>query len=291
MLLGAHLSVSGGVDTAFKRAVDLECTALQIFTKSNRQWNAKPLELAEIERYHSQQGECGITPVVCHASYLLNLGAPDEAIRQKSIEALVIELERCELLKIPYLVLHPGSHVNTGLEAGLARVSAALDLIHERLPDHQAKVALEITAGQGSTLGSTFEEIAAIINGCRQAERLAVCFDTCHALAAGYEFRTPESYQAMIAEFERVIGLDRLKVFHLNDSEKDLGSRVDRHSHIGEGLIGLEPFGYFLNDSRFKTVPFVIETPVDDDPGDNIRNLKQLRSLLQTAQEPGHAVT
>src|SRR5262245_27159629 len=279
MLLGAHVSVAGGVDTAFNRAVELECTAFQIFTKSNRQWHAKELDLAEIERYHTQQGATTITPVVCHASYLLNLGAPDDTIRQKSIEALVIELERCELLKIPYLVLHPGSHVNSGVEAGLARVIQALDVVHERLPNHQVKIALEITAGQGATLGSTFEEIAAIINGCQQPERLAVCFDTCHALAAGYEFRTAESYQAMIAEFERVIGLDRLKVFHLNDSEKDLGSRIDRHAHIGEGRIGLEPFGYFLNDSRFKMVPFVIETPVDDDPGDNIRNLKQLRSL------------
>lgn len=281
MLLGAHVSISGGVDTAFNRAVELECTAFQIFTKSNRQWQAKALEAAEIERYHTQQGQTTITPVVCHASYLLNLGAPDDALWQKSIDALTIELERCELLKIPYLVIHPGSHVKSGLEGGLARVSQALDIIHQRLPDHQAKIALEITAGQGSTLGSSFEEIATIINGCQQGELLAVCFDTCHALAAGYEFRTPESYEAMISEFDRIIGLEKLKVFHLNDSEKDLGSRIDRHTHIGEGCIGLEPFGYFLNDPRFKEVPFVIETPVDDDPGDNLRNLARLRSLIR----------
>jgi deoxyribonuclease-4 len=218
---------------------------------------------------------------VCHASYLLNLGTPDDALWQKSLEALIVELERCELLKIPYLVLHPGSHVKSGVEAGLARVTQALDIAHERLPDHQVKIALEITAGQGDSLGSSFEEIVTVIEACQQQERLVVCFDTCHALAAGYEFRAPDSYEALIEEFDRVIGLDRLKVFHLNDSQKDLGSRVDRHTHIGEGCIGLEPFGYFLNDARFAKVPFLIETPVDDDPGDNIRNLAALRSVMK----------
>jgi deoxyribonuclease IV len=164
----------------------------------------------------------------------------------------------------------------------LARVAAALDIVHMRLPGYGVKVTLEITAGQGSALGARFEEIAGIIAPCRQAERLAVCFDTCHALTAGYEFRTLASYQAMIAEFDHVIGLERLTVFHLNDSEKDLGSHVDRHAHIGEGCIGLEPFGYFLNDARFKNIPFLLETPVDDDPGDNIRNLEKLRSLIKT---------
>lgn len=280
MLLGAHLSTAGGVDQAFGRATQLACATFQIFTKSNRQWKAPPLEPETVERYHQQQRETGIQPVVCHASYLLNLGAPDETVWEKSINALIIELERCELLKIPYLVLHPGAHLKTGVEAGIARVGQALDLVHKQLPDYQVKIALEITAGQGTTLGSEFEEIAQIIAACQQSERLAVCFDTCHALAAGYEFRAPERYQQMIAEFERVIGLDRLKVFHLNDSEKDLGSRVDRHAHIGEGYIGLEPFGYFLNDPRFAKTPFLIETPVKKEPDDNERNLAALRSLV-----------
>lgn len=280
MLLGAHLSTAGGVDKSFDRAIELDCTAFQIFTKSNRQWNAKPLSADEVARYHQRQQETGIAPVVCHASYLLNLGTPDDALWHKSIDALVQELERCELLKIPQLVLHPGAHVKSGVEAGLARVAAGLDIVHNRLPDVQVKVALEITAGQGTTLGSTFEEIAAIINACRQNERLAVCFDTCHALAAGYEFRTPESYQAVISQFEQVIGLERLKVVHVNDSQKDLGSHVDRHDHIGDGCIGLEPFGYFLNDARLQEVPFLLETPVEDDPDDNQRNLAKLRSVL-----------
>jgi deoxyribonuclease-4 len=281
MLIGAHLSVAGGVDQAFGRAVALDCTAFQIFTKSNRQWKAKKLEPDVIERYHQRQQETGIEPVVCHASYLINIGAADETIRDKSIEALLVELERCELLKIPYLVLHPGAHMGQGVETGLTRVVQALDRVHERLPDYNVKIALEITAGQGSALGSNFDEIAHMLTQCQQGERLAVCFDTCHALAAGYEFRTPESYQTLMADFDRVIGLDRLKVIHVNDSEKDLGSRVDRHAHIGEGCIGLEPFGYFLNDSRFEKVPFLLETPVKDDPGDNIRNLEKLRGLLE----------
>lgn len=279
-LLGAHLSVSGGVDTAFDRAEAINCTAFQIFTKSNRQWDAKPLEPQAIERFLRRWQETGL-PVICHASYLLNLGTPDDGMWHKSINALVIELERCEQLQIPYLVLHPGGHMGSGVEAGLARVAAALDLVHQRLPGNQVKTALEISAGQGSHLGVTFAEIAQMLERCAQKERLAVCFDTCHALAAGYEFRTPDTYQAMLAEFDRVIGLDWLKVCHVNDSEKDLGSRVDRHAHIGEGCIGLEPFGYFLNDPHLSEVPFLLETPVDDDPGDNIRNLDKLRSLIK----------
>jgi len=279
MLIGAHLSTSGGVDKSFDHAVTLDCTAFQIFTKSNRQWHAKPLLPDEIDRYHRRQQETGIGPVICHASYLLNLGTPDDELWHKSIDALVVELERCEQLKIPQLVLHPGAHVKSGVEAGLARVAAGLDIAHRRLPDYAVQVALEITAGQGSALGATFEEIAAIITACQQPERLAVCFDTCHALAAGYEFRTPAAYQAMLEQFERVIGLRRLRVIHVNDSQKDLGSHVDRHEHIGAGCIGLEPFGYFLNDARFREVPFLLETPVEDDPDDNQRNLAKLRSL------------
>jgi deoxyribonuclease-4 len=280
MLLGAHLSVAGGVDKSFGRAVELDCTAFQIFTKSNRQWRAKPLDPAEIERYHANQQETGIGPVVCHASYLLNLGTPDDALWNKSIDALVVELERCEQLAIPNLVLHPGAHVKSGAEAGIARVAQGLDVAHSRLPDHKVRVALEITAGQGTTLGATFEELAAIIAATDSGDRLDVCFDTCHALAAGYEFRTPDSYQTMIDNFDDAVGLERLRVFHLNDSQKDLGSHVDRHDHIGAGCIGLEPFGFFLNDERFAAVPFLLETPVDDDPGDNRRNLERLRSLL-----------
>ena len=281
MHLGAHISVAGGVDKAFDRAKAIDCTAFQIFTKSNRQWNAKALEPDVIEAYHQRQQATGLEPVICHASYLLNIGSSDGALWHKSLNALITELERCELLKIPYLVLHPGAHMKHGVEAGIARVVKALDQVHEQLPEYAVRVALEITAGQGTALGSTFDEIARIISGCRHSDRLAVCFDTCHALAAGYEFRTSDSFQAMWSEFDRIIGLDKLTVFHINDSEQDLGSHVDRHAHIGEGHIGLEPFGYFLNDSRFEKVPFLLETPKDDDPGDDIRNLEKLRGLIR----------
>ncbi|MDM8531759.1 deoxyribonuclease IV [Anaerolineales bacterium HSG25] len=280
MLIGAHLSIAGGVDKAFKRATDIDCTAMQIFTKSNRQWKAKELKPDEIERYHQHLEETKL-PVVCHASYLINLGSPKEEIRQKSINALVIELQRCETLKIPYLVLHPGAHMKAGVDAGVAEVIKSLNTVHAQLPDYQVKIALEITAGQGSALGAKFEEIGAMIKGCDDSDRLVVCFDTCHALAAGYEFRTPESYEAMLTEFDQTIGLDRLKVFHVNDSQKDLGSHVDRHTHIGEGYIGLEPFGYFLNDLRFKDIPFLLETPKKKDPEDDIRNLAALRRLIK----------
>lgn len=281
MLIGAHLSTAGGVDKSFKRAEELDCTAFQIFTKSNRQWRAKDLKPEEVERYHARQAETGIGPVICHASYLLNLGTPDDALWNKSVDALVVELERCEQLNIPALVLHPGAHVKSGVEAGVARVAQGLDVVHNRLPDVRCKVALEITAGQGTTLGATFEELAAIVNDCAQNDRLAVCFDTCHALAAGYEFRTPESYAAMMEQFDAALGLGRLAAVHMNDSQKDVGSHVDRHDHIGEGCIGLEPFGYFLNDPRLANIPFLLETPVKDDPDDNQRNLARLRSVIK----------
>jgi deoxyribonuclease-4 len=192
----------------------------------------------------------------------------------------VEELTRCETLNIPTLVLHPGSHVKSGVDAGITRVAHGLERVHQRLPDYQVRIALEITAGQGTALGSSFEEIIAIIEATPSLDRLDVCFDTCHALAAGYEFRTHESYETMMATFDRVIGLSRLAAIHMNDSQKDLGSRVDRHEHIGEGCIGLEPFGFFLNDPRLQQIPFLLETPVRDDPGDNQRNLRALRSLL-----------
>lgn len=281
MLLGAHMSIAGGVDKAFERAETTGSTAMQIFTKNNNQWKAREFKDGEIERYHRRQAETGVAPVVAHASYLLNLGTPDDVLWEKSIVALKVELERCELLHIPYLVIHPGAHMKSGVEAGLARVSSALDRIHAECPDLAVKVALEITAGQGTWLASTFAEMAAIINGCRQPERLVVCFDTCHALAAGYELRTPQGYRATLQEFDERIGLEKLVVFHLNDSKKDLGSHVDRHAHIGQGFIGLEPFGFFLNDPRFKDRPFLLETPKDNDPQDDIENLKKLRALIR----------
>jgi len=279
--LGAHMSIAGGVDNAFTQAIKTGCDAFQIFTKNNNQWKARTLRPDEIERFHQMQAETGIVPVVTHASYLPNLGTPDDTLWEKSINGLIVELERCEVLEIPYLVLHPGAHVKSGVEAGLARVSAALDKVHRALPTHAVKVALEITAGQGTTLGRTFEELAAIIAATEQPERLVVCFDTCHALAAGYDFRTEAGYQKMWDAFEQTLGLEKLAVFHLNDSKNDLGSHKDRHTHIGEGFIGLEPFGFFLNDPRFAELPFLLETPQTVKIESDRENLAKLRGLLR----------
>lgn len=280
-LFGAHMSIAKGVDKAFERAVETGCQAMQIFTKSNSQWKARPLKEDEIERYHQRQAETGIGPVVTHASYLLNLATPKDELWEKSILALRVELERCETLKIPYLVLHPGAHVQSGVEAGIERVCQALDRVHETLANYRVKVALELTAGQGTTLGSSFEELAAMIEGCREADRLVVCLDTCHALAAGYDFRTETGYQEMMARFDAVLGLERLAVMHVNDSKNDLGSRKDRHTHIGEGFIGLAPFGFFINDPKLADLPFLLETPQDVEFESDRENLAKLRSLIR----------
>jgi deoxyribonuclease-4 len=274
------MSIAGGVDKAFDQAVETGCEAIQIFTKNNNQWKARELKEKEIERFHQRREETGIQPVVTHASYLINLGSPKDDLWEKSINALTIELERCEVLGIPHLVLHPGAHMGEGEEAGIARVSAALDRAHQALPDHKVKVALELTAGQGSALGRTFEELAAIRSSCRQPERLVVCFDTCHALAAGYDFRSESGYQDMMAQFEQVIGLDKLAVMHINDSKTDLASHVDRHTHIGEGYIGLQPFGFFINDSRLEALPFLLETPQEVKIESDKENLAKLRGLV-----------
>jgi deoxyribonuclease-4 len=278
--LGAHMSISGGVDTAFDRGEQIGCDAIQIFTKNSNQWRAAPLKTESVERYHRRQAETGISPVVAHTSYLLNLGTPDDDLWQKSIAALIVELERCEMLDIPYLVLHPGSHMGTGEEAGIARVAQALDIIHDRLPNVQVKITLETTAGQGTNLGYRFEHLADMIEAVEAGDRLAVCYDTCHTLAAGYDFRTPEGYAQVFKEFDAVIGLDRLTVFHLNDSKQDLGSRVDRHAHIGEGDVGLEGFRHILNDPRFQELPMLLETPKSKDMHEDVENLARLRSLV-----------
>ncbi len=279
--LGAHMSIAGGVDKAFDQAEKTGCEAMQIFTKNNNRWKARDFRPEEIENFHKRQAETGISPVVTHASYLLNLGTPDDVLWEKSIDGLEVELDRCEVLEIPYLVLHPGAHVKSGVTAGLKRVSQALDKVHKRLPNHNVKVALEITAGQGTTLGRSFEELATIINQCALPERLVVCFDTCHALAAGYDFRTKSGYQKMWDDFERIIGIEKLAVFHFNDSKNDVGTHKDRHTHIGEGFIGLEPFGFFLNDPRFAGLPFLLETPQDEKIESDKENLAKLRHLMR----------
>jgi deoxyribonuclease-4 len=274
------MSISGGVDTAFDRGEEVGCDAMQIFTKNNNQWRAAPLKEKSIERYHQRQAETGITPVVAHSSYLLNLASPKDELWHKSIDALVIEMERCDMLNIPYLVIHPGSHVGSGEEAGIARIVEGLNIAHDRLSNAQVKITLETTAGQGTNLGHRFEHLAAMIDGVEAGDRLAVCFDTCHTLAAGYDFRTPEGYAEVFKQFGGIIGLERLAVFHFNDSKQDLDSRVDRHAHIGEGFVGLDGFRHILNDARFQEIPMLLETPKSKDMHEDVENLAQLRALI-----------
>ncbi|MGH7843949.1 MAG: deoxyribonuclease IV [Candidatus Binatia bacterium] len=279
-LLGAHMSIAGGVDQSLLRGKKVACQAIQIFTKSSRQWAAKPYAREEIRNFARHQKETGITTVVAHDSYLLNLGSPDEALRQKSVRAFVDELERCETLSIPYLISHPGAHMGAGEEAGMKTISRSLNEIHTACPGYRVKAALEITAGQGSCLGYRFEQIGRMIEGVKENDRVAVCFDTEHAFAAGYDIRTAEGYEQTFFEFDQAIGLARLAAFHLNDSKKELNSRVDRHEHIGKGLLGIEAFRRLLNDRRFWTLPMCLETPKGPDLKEDRMNLKLLRSLI-----------
>ena len=283
LLIGAHVSISGGLHKAFPLAADIGCTAMQIFTKNANQWNAKPLQEKEIQQFKAAWAASGIRMIVAHDSYLINLASPDGELLEKSRSAMRIEVERCEQLGIPYLVMHPGSHVGSGEEAGLRRVAESFDAIHRQTSGVQAKILVETTAGQGTNLGWQFEQIARIFEQVAQPERLGVCFDTCHTFAAGYDIRTAAAYRQTMAEFDRIIGLARLNAIHLNDSVKPLGCRVDRHEAIGKGHIGLDGFRWLMNDPRLAAIPKILETPKGGDPvASDQDNLSKLRALLET---------
>lgn len=281
--LGAHVSTSGGLHTVFERAGQATCKVVQIFSKNQKQWQAKPLEAADIARFKDAHRDFGACPLIVHDSYLINMASPDDALWEKSIAAFAVELERCEQLGIPYLVTHPGAHVGSGEAAGLERIGAALRRLLAMGVGGETTILLETTAGQGTALGNRFEHLGQLLELTDGHQRVGVCMDTCHVLAAGYDFRTPELYGAMMDEFERQIGLDRLKAFHLNDSKTDLGSRVDRHTHIGEGFVGLEGFRSLLNDQRFASHPMVLETPKEPDETADNKNLATLRGLRHEA--------
>lgn len=281
LLLGAHMSIAGGFEKAIERAESIGCTTLQIFSKSNRQWAAKDITLQEAAAFKKAVAQSYIKPenLVVHATYLINIGSPDQATQDKSIVALINELERCQLLGIPFLVLHPGSHVDSGVEEGLARVAHNLDRAFDQYKG-QTMVLLENMAGQGSTLCATFQELATVRNSMRHKKSVGFCFDTCHAFAAGYDFRSEAGYQALWQEFDKILGLENLKAIHLNDSKKECGSRVDRHDDIGKGLLGLKPFELLFNDERFYDVPKILETP-SDELADYARNMATIKELLR----------
>jgi deoxyribonuclease-4 len=281
-LLGAHESVSGGLYRAFEHIGKVGGDSLQIFTRNQRQWHAPPLTDEEIRLFREKWEESGNIPVASHASYLINLGSAKEEQATKSVALFSEELKRCDLLGISQVVIHPGSHGGDGVEAGLNNVVHHLDEVFENAGESsRVKVLLETTAGQGSGLGSRFEEIARIISNSAYPERLGVCVDTCHIFAAGYDIRTLDTYTQTITEFDRIIGLERICFFHLNDSKKELGSRVDRHEHIGKGHLGLDGFRHLLNDPRFAGHPMTLETPKGKDLAEDRENLRVLRSLIR----------
>ena len=279
-LLGAHMSIAGGVDNAVLQGKEVGCDTVQLFTKSSRQWVSKPLGKDEIARFHRAKKETGLNTVVAHDSYLYNFAAPDDVLRKKSVAGLIDEMERCEALGVMYLIAHPGAHVGSGEEAGIQTIAKSIDEMHSACPGYETKLAIEITAGQGSNLGYRFQQVRQIIDASKNSDQLRVCFDTEHAFAAGYDLRTTEGYERTFAEFEETIGLEILVAFHLNDAKKDLGCRVDRHEHIGKGFIGLEAFRLLMNDKRFWGLPMCLETPKSDDCHEDRENLATLRNLL-----------
>lgn len=279
-ILGAHMSVAGGYFRAVERAAKSGCDCVQIFTKNNNQWRARQLTDEDAQRFQDALRVHRVTHPLSHASYLINLASPDQALWRKSVDAMVVELQRATRLRIPWVVVHPGAFVSSDEVSGIAAIIRALDEVHQQTTDTAAQCLLETTAGQGTNLGWRFEQLAQVFGGVRLPDRLGVCVDTCHIFAAGYEIRTAEHYAETMDRFDQIIGLKRIKAFHLNDSKKDLGTRVDRHEHIGEGCLGLEPFRLLLRDDRFTKIPMYLETPkgkADEDL--DRRNLETLRCL------------
>jgi deoxyribonuclease-4 len=280
LLLGAHMSIAGGVHMAIERGYSIECTAMQIFVKNNMQWFAPPLAPHQIRAFVDHQQRKQISAVFAHANYLINLAATNPQFHANSLRALAEELTRADALELPFLVMHPGAHLGRGEEAGLDKIVASLDAVFAVIPEVQTRVALETTAGQGSCLGHRFEHIAYIIENVREPERLSVCLDTAHVFAAGYDIGSEASTRKLFRQFDRVIGLERLAAIHLNDSKAAAGSRVDRHEHIGKGRIGLNAFKFIMRDERFARIPKVLETPKGKELREDVENFKTLRALL-----------
>ena len=279
-LLGSHVPTIGGVAKAIDRAIEIGCTAMQIFVKNNMQWFAKPLSPEEVVAFTSHPQRSELREVVAHAGYLINLGVEGTENHEKSLRSLSDEILRCEQLGIRSLVLHPGSHLGKGVESGIACVVRNLDRLHAEHPDAKVRITLEITAGQGSCLGSSFGEIAQIISSCRDPERLEVCFDTAHAFAAGYDLSAPGGAKTVFAEFDRSIGFARLSVLHINESKSALGSHVDRHDNLGRGRIGLDAFRWIMTEPAMERIPKLLETPKGKDLAEDVTAMELLRSFL-----------
>jgi deoxyribonuclease-4 len=288
-LLGAHMSVAGGLPRAVDRAIVHGCQAFQIFSKNASQWRGRVLPAAEIREFRARVRRSRLAPVVSHGSYLINLASANAGLRRQSVEAMADELDRAEALGLLGVVLHPGCYTDGSEAHGMALIAEALDQLLAERRRGRTMVILEHTAGQGTALGRSFDQLASIVGAMRHHRRVGVCLDTCHLLASGYDIGSPEGYTRTFQQFGRIVGFERLKVFHLNDSKRPLGSRVDRHAHIGEGFVGLEAFRRLVNDRRFRGLPMLLETPKTEgrsatgpivaDPLD-VKNLETLRGLI-----------
>jgi deoxyribonuclease-4 len=277
-LFGAHMSIAGGYHKALLSAQAEGCGTVQLFTKQNNRWTAREFTADEIRLFRRTLRQTRLRFATAHDSYLINLASPDDTLYRKSIEAFVEEMRRAELLRLRYLVMHPGSHVDSGEEAGLMRIAKGLDEAHSRCPNYRLRVLLETTAGQGSNLGYRFEHLARILSLVAEPKRLGFCFDTCHVFAAGYALAPESEYRATMRALDKLVGLRWVRAFHVNDSVKPLGSRVDRHAHIGKGELGLEPFRLLVNDPRFRNRPMILETPLEEVAAD----LATLRRLVKS---------
>lgn len=280
--LGAHFSTAGGLVNAVRTAVRFGCDALQLFTKNAAQWNAPPLWADDVAAFRAEASAAGIAHLVAHDSYLINLAAPGDELFARSVNAFTVEIERAEQLGLTHLVMHPGAHVGSGEEAGLERVIAGLNEAARRTRGANVRLLLETTAGQGTTLGWRFEHLARLLSGVAEPERFGVCVDTCHIFAGGYDLRTAAATRKTLAEFDAVVGLNRIEVFHLNDSVKPLGSRVDRHAGIGEGKVGLAAFKVIAGEQQFAQTPLILETPKRNSEGEERDpvNLDRVRKFM-----------
>lgn len=286
MLFGAHMSTGGGVWRALERGRSISCDVIQLFVKNNMQWFGKPHPAVDLSRFRHELAASRFACVFGHTGYLINLAAPASSNREKSIQSLVQEVEFATALGLPFLVLHPGAHLGKGDAAGIKQAAAGLNEVFAATKTSPVRIALENTAGQGTCLGHRLAHLAGIYEQVKRTERLGVCLDTAHFLAAGYDIRTPKGWHAAIGEVESLLGLDQILAFHLNDSKTELGSRVDRHEHIGAGKIGKDAFRHIVNDARFRSHPGCLETPKSEDLHEDVANLATLRSLVKRAQGP-----
>ncbi|MCD6379059.1 deoxyribonuclease IV, partial [bacterium] len=277
--LGAHMSIAGGVHLALERGKETGCNAVQLFVKSSNRWEARPFREDEITAFRENKNDYKENFIMAHSSYLINLASPEPEQIKKSVDALLVEMERCEILGIPYLVLHPGSHKGAGEENGIISIAKNLDLVFSETSGFNTTILLETTAGQGNTIGHKFEHLAGIINRLNDNSRVGVCYDTCHTFSAGYDIRTEKNYNETFAKLDQIIGLDKLKAFHINDSKTDFNARKDRHEHIGKGKIGEKAFSFLVNDTRFNQIPMILETPKGPDNKEDRKNLTLLRSM------------